>query len=189
MAVPRSGIKKIVVGVDGSEHSEAAIDWAARMARGMGSEVIAVFAISPPVYFDVGSIASVPPPQFDPEWRAEMKKEFERDWCKGLSKAGVKYRTVFEDGHPSSVITQVADRVNADLIVVGRRGRGGVAELVLGSVSHQLVLHSKRPVLVIEAAPTKASRRVAAASRSRQPANSKAPVKGTKRRPRRPTGP
>jgi hypothetical protein len=56
MAAPRSGIKKIVVGVDGSEHSEAAIDWAVRMARGMGSEVSAVFAISPPVYFDIGSM-------------------------------------------------------------------------------------------------------------------------------------
>jgi nucleotide-binding universal stress UspA family protein len=97
MAAPRSGIKKIVVGVDGSTHSEAAIDWAARMAKGMGSEVIAVFAISPPVYFDTGFMASIPPPQFDPQWRAEMKKEFERDWCKGLRTAGVKYRTVFED--------------------------------------------------------------------------------------------
>jgi K+-sensing histidine kinase KdpD len=87
----------------------------------------------------------------------------------------------FADGHPSSVITQVADRVNADLIVVGRRGKGGVAELVLGSVSHQLVLHSRRPVLVIEAAPTEASRRVAATTRARQRANSKALVKGTKR--------
>ncbi|HVC78106.1 MAG TPA: universal stress protein [Candidatus Micrarchaeaceae archaeon] len=183
MAARRSGIKKIVVGVDGSEHSEAAIDWATRMAQGMGSEVIAVFAISPPIYFDSGYMAPVPPPQFDPAWRAEMKKEFERDWCKGLRKAGVKYRTVFEDGHPSSVITQVADRVNADLIVVGRRGRGGVAELVLGSVSHQLVLHSKRPVLVIEAAPRKASRQVAPTTRPRQPANSRALVKG----PRRPS--
>src|SRR5487761_1190581 len=181
MAAPRSGIKKIVVGVDGSEHSEAALAWATRMAKGMGSEVIAVFAISPPVDFDTGYMAPVPLPQFDPGWRAEMKKEFERDWCKGLRKAGVKYRTVFEDGHPSSVITQVADRLNADLIVVGRRGRGGVAELVLGSVSHQLVLHSKRPVLVIEAAPTKASRRLAATTRSRQPAKSKALVKATKR--------
>ena len=66
-----------------------------------------MFAISPPAYFDVGSMASVPPPQFDPEWRAEMKKEFERDWCKSLRTGGVKYRTVFEEGHPSSVITQV----------------------------------------------------------------------------------
>jgi nucleotide-binding universal stress UspA family protein len=49
------------------------------------------------------------------------------------------------------VINDVADRENADIVVVGRRGRGGVAELLLGSASHELVLHSKHPVLVISA--------------------------------------
>jgi nucleotide-binding universal stress UspA family protein len=46
MATKRSGISRIVVGVDGSEHAEAALDWAVRMAKGMGSEVVAVFAFS-----------------------------------------------------------------------------------------------------------------------------------------------
>jgi nucleotide-binding universal stress UspA family protein len=47
------------------------------------------------------------------------------------------------------LINDVADRLNADVIILGRRGRGGVAELVLGSVSHELVLHSNRAVLLI----------------------------------------
>jgi nucleotide-binding universal stress UspA family protein len=58
-----------------------------------------------------------------------------------------------EDGRPASVIAQVAESVSADVIVIGRRGRGGVAEIVLGSVSHELVLHSKRPVLVVSTDP------------------------------------
>lgn len=149
MAIKRSGIGRIVVGVDGSEHSEAALDWAVRMAKGMGSEVVAVFAIAPPVYFDVGYMAPVAPPQLDPKWRAEMKKEFEEQWCKRLRDEGIRYRTIMEDGRPSAVIAQVGDSVDADVIVVGRRGRGGVAELVLGSVSHELVQHSKRPILLI----------------------------------------
>ena len=57
------------------------------------------------------------------------------------------------DGRPATVISEAADEFDADLIMVGRRGRGGVAELVLGSVSHELVLHSKRPVLVISSDP------------------------------------
>ena len=153
MATRGAGIGRIVVGVDGSEHSEAAIKWAVRMAKGMGSEVVAVFAIAPPVYFDASFMAPVVPPQFDEEWRAGMKKEFEEQWCKSLRDAGIRYQTVLEDGRPASVIAQVADRVKADVIVVGRRGRGGVAELVLGSVSHELVLHSKRPILVISTEP------------------------------------
>jgi nucleotide-binding universal stress UspA family protein len=155
MATEPSGIRQIVVGVDGSEHGTFALDWATRMAKGMGSEVIAVFAISPPIYFDggLGYAPWVVPPQFDLEWRAAMTKEFESAWCKQLQESGVHYRTVMEDGRPASVIAQVADQVGADVIVVGRRGRGGVAELLLGSVSHELVLHSKRPVLVISSAP------------------------------------
>jgi nucleotide-binding universal stress UspA family protein len=159
MAAPRRGIKKIVVGVDGSEHGAAAIAWAVRMAKGMGSEVIAVFAISPPVYFDAGFMALMAPPQFDIEWRLAIQKEFERDWCKSLRTAGVKYRPVLDDGRPAAVIARVADREDADMIVVGRRGRGGVATLVLGSVSHELVLQSKRPVLVIEGTAKRAPAR------------------------------
>ena len=177
----RSGIGRIVVGVDGSEHSDAAIDWAARMAKGMGSEVVAVFAIAPPVYFDTGYMAPVAPPQFDPAWRAEMKKEFEKQWCKGLRDAGVPFRMIMEDGRPASVIAQVADSVDADVIVIGRRGRGGVAELVLGSVSHELVLHSKRPVLVIEGV---AKPRSAGASSRRSLAPAARTVKGSKRKSR-----
>lgn len=177
MATKRSGIGRIVVGVDGSEHADAAIDWAARMAKGMGSEVIAVFAVAPPVYFDTGYMAPIAPPQFDPEWRAEMKREFEKQWCKGLRDAGVSYRTIMEDGSPASVIAQVADKFDADMIVIGRRGRGGIAELVLGSVSHALVLHSKRPILVIESA---AKPKASGATR-KGPSPAARAVKGSKR--------
>jgi nucleotide-binding universal stress UspA family protein len=112
----------------------------------MGSQITAVFAIHMPIYFasEYGA-----PFQYDQQWRDEMKAEFETKWCKPLRVSGVRYRTVMEDGRPASVIGAVADREKADLIVVGRRGRGDVAELVLGSVSHELVLNSKRPVLVI----------------------------------------
>ena len=147
MATP--GIKTIVVGIDGSVESAAALDWAVRMARGMGSEVVAVYAIHAPLWLAGAFEAPVPPLQFDAVWRAAMKKVFEEEWCRPLNAAGIKYRTMIEDGRPASVVAGVADRVDADVIVVGRRGRGGVAELVLGSVSHELVLQSRRPVLLI----------------------------------------
>ena len=146
MATRNSGVRRIVVGLDGSESSSAALKWAVRLAKGMGSQVTAVYAIDVPTYFPqpYGT-----PIQFDDEWRAAMKADFENKWCKPLRVSGVRYRTVMEDGRAASVIAAVADRENADVVVVGRRGRGGVAELLLGSASHELVLHSKRPVLVI----------------------------------------
>jgi nucleotide-binding universal stress UspA family protein len=142
------GIRRIVVGVDGSEASAAALKWAIRLAKAVASQVIAVYAVDVPAYFPE---PYGPPVQFDTEWRAAIKSEFENKWCKPLKAAGVRFRTVMEDGRAASVITAVADRETVDMVVVGRRGRSGVAELLLGSTSHELVLHSKRPVLVISA--------------------------------------
>jgi nucleotide-binding universal stress UspA family protein len=149
MATKNSGVRRIVVGLDGSRSSAAALKWAVRMAKAMGAQVTAVYAIDVPTYFPqpYGT-----PVQFDEEWRAAMKSDFENKWCKPLKVSGVRYRTVMEDGRAASVIAAVADREKADVVIVGRRGRGGVAELLLGSASHELVLHSKRPVLVISAA-------------------------------------
>jgi nucleotide-binding universal stress UspA family protein len=148
VAASKTGIRRIAIGVDGSESSAAALKWAIRLAKGMGSQVIAVYAVDIPVYF--------PEPEelpfvLDQEWRAGMKSEFEDRWCKPLKVAGVRYRAVMEDGRAATVIADVAEREKADVIVVGRRGRGGVAELLLGSTSHELVLHSRRPVMVVSA--------------------------------------
>jgi nucleotide-binding universal stress UspA family protein len=141
-------IKRIVVGVDGSEPSAAALAWAITMASGMGCEIVAVYAIDYPVDLSLG----FGPPaaaQYDPEWRAEIKRTFEEEWCAPLRQSGLPYRVMLEDGRPASVIVGAADSVDADVVVMGRRGRGGVAELLLGSASHEVALQSKRPVLLI----------------------------------------
>ena len=148
MAASKNGIGRIAVGVDGSDSSAAAIRWAIRLAKGMGSQVIAIYAVDIPAYF--------PEPEelpfvLDQEWRDGMKSEFEEEWCGPLKVADVRYRAVIEDGRAATVIAAVAQREKADVIVVGRRGRGGVAEVLLGSTSHELVLHSRLPVLVVSA--------------------------------------
>lgn len=148
MATADSGIKRIVVGLDGSDHAAAALDYAINVARPISAEIVAVYALHVPVSaFDPYGIA--PPLLYDPEWRAEMKRAFEEKWCKPLRESGLRHRMEMQDGRPASVIAEVADRLDADLVVVGRRGRGGVAELLLGSVSHELSHHCKRPVLLI----------------------------------------
>ena len=139
-----SGIERIVVGLDGSEQARAALDWAIRLARTAGAEVIAVYAARP-VYPNAGALSKPGPDSL-------ARAKFRTEWCKALPKAGVRYQTFVEEGRPASVITGIADRVDADVIVVGRRGRGGVAELLLGSVSNELTHRGARPVLVISRA-------------------------------------
>lgn len=115
------------------------------MGKAMESQITAVHAI------DIPALYSAPmglPVRDDREWQSVIRDEFEGRWCAALKTSGLRYRTVMEAGRAASVISAVADRENADLVVVGRRGRSGVAELLLGSVSHELVLHSKRPVVV-----------------------------------------
>lgn len=138
---------RIVVGTDGSDHARAALDWAVQLARPLNAEIVAVFAVPPPSY--VGFGYEVVPPELDPEWRAEVQREFEQVWCQALRDSGLRYRTVMEDGRAARVIADVARREGADLVVVGTRGRGGVAELLLGSVSHELTHLSDRPVMLV----------------------------------------
>jgi nucleotide-binding universal stress UspA family protein len=154
MAASRK-IKRIVVGLDGSADSQAALGWALDMAKGMGSTVTAVYAVDLPSFYPEPAVTL----QFDDGWRKTMRMQFEETWCKPLREAGTRYRAVMEDGRAASVISRVAQAEGADIIVVGRRGRGGVAELILGSVSHELVLRSRIPVLVIEPEPVKKPKR------------------------------
>jgi len=156
----QESIKKIVVGVDGSVQAGQALAWAIRLAQAARAEVIAVLVIPPPSYYEFGAGYGVPvvPAELDPEWRAEMRREFEGKWCAPLATSGLAYRLRVEDGRPAAVISTVADEEEADLVVVGRRGRGGVAEMLLGSVSHELSHRCKHPVLLVSRQPEAVSR-------------------------------
>ncbi|HET7465303.1 MAG TPA: universal stress protein [Candidatus Dormibacteraeota bacterium] len=151
-----TAIKRIVVGLDGSRASGAALGWAIDLARGMGSEVIAVHAIDLPAPYSQPYVAPV---KVNEEWRRRVRAEFEDVWCAPLRVAGIRHRMVMDDGRAASVIRRVANSNSADIIVVGRRGRSESAEVILGSVSHDLVLRSTIPVLVIEPEPAARGKR------------------------------
>ena len=139
---------KIIVGVDGSESAGRAVKWCADHAGALGAEVVAVHAVELPLWSSPGS-SYLPVPPLTDEQRAELLDVVQRDWCKPLADAGVSYRCVLVDGGPPWVLMECARKENADLIVTGRRGRGGFTELLLGSTSHALAHHAGRPLVIV----------------------------------------
>jgi Universal stress protein family len=120
-------IKRILVGVDGSDPSAAALAWATTMARGMGSEIVAVHAIDYPIDLSLGfgpPIAAL----HDPECRADIERTFEEEWCASLTQSGLSHRVMLEDGRPASVNPRRGRlgrrRCRGDGPARARRGRG-----------------------------------------------------------------
>lgn len=138
----------IVVAVDGSESSARAVQWTAEHAGRFEAEVVAVHALEEAVYAvpPTMGVAMIP---LSPEARAELLDRVEREWCAPLTKAGVAFTATLVDGPPAAAVIHLAAERRADLVVVGRRGRGGFAELLLGSVSHQLAHHVGRPLVIV----------------------------------------
>jgi nucleotide-binding universal stress UspA family protein len=140
----------IVVGADGSHESARAVQWCADHATSFGAEVVVVHAVDITPYalyaeFGFGAMPVLP----SPEDRDEVRDTVARDWCKPLADAGVDHRVVVVDGNAAAVLKLIADREDATLVVVGRRGRGGFTGLLLGSTSHQLAQHVGRPLLIV----------------------------------------
>jgi nucleotide-binding universal stress UspA family protein len=136
-------LDRILVAVDGSENSVAAVTWAADLASSTGAEVIAVHALGLLERIDSELQPSEP-------HRDEIQQRFETEWCAPLD--GLRSRRLLRDGSAVPVLLGVADEEDADLIVLGSRGLGGYPELLLGSTSTQVAQHSHRPVTIVPSA-------------------------------------
>jgi nucleotide-binding universal stress UspA family protein len=167
-------VGRIVVGVDASPEARRALAWAAAEARLRQAVLQVVHAyhaksLAAPVYFGsthtwdaaVGAAGEPPPELTASVQRREAFEEAVRSQADelletligelGETVSGVQVQqTVVEDRHPAEALVQLS--VDADLLVVGSRGRGGFSELLLGSVSHAAVLHAACPVVVVPSA-------------------------------------
>jgi len=143
-------IELVVVGVDGSAASGAALAWAARYADAIGARLRAVLAWHYP------SAAGNPPVGVAPE---SVTSEVEQSRYEILDEAiaatfgdrsprEIERKLVY--GHPVQAL--IDESKEADLLVVGHRGHGGFTGMLLGSVSTHLVTHASCPVTVVRAA-------------------------------------
>jgi nucleotide-binding universal stress UspA family protein len=136
-------LERIIVAVDGSENSLVALRWAVDLASAVHAEVVAVHALGLLEQLDVGE-----PVPSQPN-REDIQRQFEVTWCEPLEQAGVACRRVLRDGNPVTVLLDVAEEEDADLVVLGSRGLGGYPEALLGSTSTQVAQRSTRPVTIV----------------------------------------
>lgn len=139
----------IVVGVDGSEVSQQALRWALDDAERRGADVEAVHVYNTAaLYYSEASIHA------DLGSLADRLREDAEDLVAGMVAEAVTGRgdrsvtpVAIDAPNPAGVLMDRA--ADADLLVVGTRGHGGFAGLLLGSVSHQCVSHPPCPVTVV----------------------------------------
>jgi nucleotide-binding universal stress UspA family protein len=149
-------MQTIIVGIDGSSCADAALEWAAQEAslRNARLRAVAVWEIGPTPVGRFPTVDLIEAYRSGADAAVGAAEEYlDSDWpdLDGTAEAW--------EGRPADVIVSLGSE--ADLIVVGNRGRGDVASLVLGSVSHHVVQHASCPVVVIPQLWTETDRRSA----------------------------
>ena len=142
-------VRKIVVGVDGSEGSDAAVAWAIHEAGMRNAEIITVHVVMPltPGAF-ASSVASNALPRSDHE-QLDSLDVFAKEASGAVATSGIKYRILTRHGHPATEILRLADDEDAALIVVGNGLNSTMAEIFLGSVAHAVTHHANRPLVIV----------------------------------------
>jgi len=137
--------KTIVLALDGSEASSAAVPATAELAKRDGAKVVVVHVEE----HMVGRGGGGPVHLDEDELQATVRKQAEDLSAQGIETEVIVRSTLL--GGPALVIAEIADEVGADLIVAGTRGHSPLKGLLLGSVTERLLHVAHRPVLVVPA--------------------------------------
>jgi nucleotide-binding universal stress UspA family protein len=141
--IPAETAHRIVVGIDGSHSSEAALNWALRQADLTGSTLEAIVTWEWPT---AGGLGMAAPSDFDPKADAtKILNDAIASAEPGHDHVSIESRIV---GGPAGMALVEASR-GADLLVVGSRGHNELVSVLLGSVSEHCVTHAHSPVLVV----------------------------------------
>ena len=130
---------KILLPVDGSEHSEKIIEYVKDIAKQYNSEVTILH-----IYSD------------NPIYTMSMEEELKKysfavidKVVKELSKAHVKINSEIIRGNAKELIVETAESGNYNLIVMGKQGAGKIRNLLIGSVSNYVIHHTRLPVFLV----------------------------------------
>lgn len=158
------GYQKILIGIDYNNFTPKVFEEALQLAKANGSQLMIFYAIrgqmpgtsSLPLYVEMTGYDAIYSPemaQLEEKLIQESIEELQA-WLKTLTQQaiaqGLTVESDYSYGDPGQKICALAKEWEADLIVVGRRGRSGLSELFLGSVSNYVIHHAPCSVLVIQ---------------------------------------
>jgi nucleotide-binding universal stress UspA family protein len=137
--------EKVLLAVDGSEHALHAARTAADLARTVNAtefRIVAVYDFIPPYLGE-------PNLQFAIDARMEEAKAIMRKAIDTVGDIPCEIHTEFIEGSAAEAIIEVATTRESNVIVIGSRGLGTLAGLLLGSTSQKVVAHAPCPVLIV----------------------------------------
>jgi len=142
---------KVAVGIDWSEQAFSAVQQVCRLYR--PTELTLVHGVDLGL-FEYPVVAQAANLQGYQEFRDALVEAGRQVLNRTASTLGTEciVKEVNEVGSPADVILKTADAAGADLVAVGARGTNRLTELVLGSVSHRVLLHATRPTLIVKGA-------------------------------------
>jgi|1185.fasta_scaffold112984_1 nucleotide-binding universal stress UspA family protein len=138
-------MKQILVGVDGSKESRAALATAVDLAAARKSLVRLACVVAPFDAFSPDAIAF--PEQL--EAHREAARAIVDELAQQFGKQGVPIETQVIDGLAAEKLATLAQQPEVELVVVGHRGRSAVSRILIGSVADRLVQICPKPVLVV----------------------------------------
>jgi len=137
-------MKKILVPIDGSENSKRALKRARELGELYHAQLIILTVIDNGRFFSI-------------EFKDELIRILEQNAKELLEKVEKEFndypfgvKTMYKFGDVPDEIINVADEEDVDLIVIGTRGLGAFSRAVLGGVSHKVITHADRSVLVVK---------------------------------------
>ena len=149
------GFSKIVVGIDGSEESMKAAEYAISIAKLYNAELNAITVLTS----DIGYIYSSPGVESPPLTVKEivlLAEDEAKKWFDEIkekaNKKGIQLKTESIVAKKSllNTILEYVEEHNINLVVAGTRGRSGIKKMLLGSIASGLITYSPCPVLVIK---------------------------------------
>jgi nucleotide-binding universal stress UspA family protein len=141
-----SGLKTIVVATDLDGRSEAALEYARKLASGYGARIILAHGLDP---LDYASVTGVPGRVLTtlPEKARAVLDQMAAD----LVNEGIHSHSEIRQGAVAQMLVDIAQQYDAGLIVIGTEGRQGAGPVVVGAVAEQLVRLAQCPVLAVAA--------------------------------------